>query len=87
LKASLLGKIASQCLVEQEEITKKLSEESKKLKCDFNLAQTANVYLEKKVAKLADALKRCQDEKQVAEDGKRAAEKTLENCKKDLEKL
>jgi uncharacterized protein with NAD-binding domain and iron-sulfur cluster len=54
LKASLLGKISSQRLVEQEEITKKMSEESKKLKCDFNLAQAANVYLEKKVAKLVD---------------------------------
>jgi hypothetical protein len=35
LKASLLGKVASHCLVEQEGIAKKLSEESKKLKCDF----------------------------------------------------
>jgi predicted nuclease with TOPRIM domain len=75
LKASLLGKIASQRLVEREEITKKLSKESMKLKRDFNLAQTANVDLEKKVSELADALKRCQDEKQVAEDRKRAAEK------------
>jgi hypothetical protein len=30
LKASLIGKVASQRLVEQEEITKKLSEETKK---------------------------------------------------------
>jgi hypothetical protein len=74
-------------LVEQEEITKKLFEESKKLKCDFNLAQTANVDLEKKVVELADSLRRCQDEKQVIEEGKRDAEKTLENCKNDLEKL
>jgi predicted metallo-beta-lactamase superfamily hydrolase len=67
LKASLLGKIASQRLVEQEEITKKLFEESKKLKHDFNLAQSTNVDLEKKVAELADSLKRCQDEKKIAE--------------------
>jgi hypothetical protein len=74
-------------LVEQEEITKKLFEESKKLKRDFNLAQTADVDLEKKVVELANSLRRCQDEKQVTEDGKRAAEKTLENCMNDLEKL
>jgi SMC interacting uncharacterized protein involved in chromosome segregation len=63
LKASHRGKIASQHLVEQEEATKKLSEEPKKLKRDFNLAQAANVDLEKKVAELANALKKCQDEK------------------------
>jgi hypothetical protein len=71
LKASLLGKIASQRLVEQEKATKKLFEESKKLKRDFNLAQAANVDLEKNVAELADALKKCQDEKKIVEDGKR----------------
>jgi hypothetical protein len=37
LKASLLGKDASERLVEQE-ATKKLSRESRKLKRDFNLA-------------------------------------------------
>jgi hypothetical protein len=83
----LLGKIASQHLVEQEEATKKLSKESRKLKCDFNLAQAANVDLEKKVVELVDALKRCQDEKNVAEDGKRVAEEALESSKKNLEKL
>jgi ribosomal protein S19E (S16A) len=87
LKASLLRKIASQCLVEEEEITKKLSEESKKLKRDFNLAQAANVDLEKKVAELVEALKNCQDAKKIAEDGRKIAEETLENSKKDLEKL
>jgi predicted nuclease with TOPRIM domain len=86
LKASLLGKIVSQRLVEQKEITKKLSEESKKLKCDFNLAQATNVDLEKKVAELSNALKKCQDAK-IAEDGKKVTEETLENSKKDLEKL
>jgi hypothetical protein len=85
LKASLLGKIASRRLVEQEEITKKLSEESKKLKCDFNLAQAANVDLEKKVAELDDALKKCQDEKMVAEDEKKIAEEAVGNSKKELE--
>jgi hypothetical protein len=59
LKASLLGKVASQRLVGQEKIIKKLSEESKKLNCDFNLSQAANLDQEKKVSELAEALKRC----------------------------
>jgi hypothetical protein len=50
--------------VEQEETLKMMSRESKKLKCDFDLAQVANLDLEKKVAKLADALKKCQDNKE-----------------------
>jgi NADH dehydrogenase FAD-containing subunit len=73
LKASLLRKISSQRLVEQEKITKKLSEESKKLKRDFSLAQAANLDLEKKVVELAEVLKRCQDEKKIAYDGKKIA--------------
>jgi hypothetical protein len=80
LKASLLGKITSRRLVEQEEINKKLSEESKKLNRDFNLSRAANVDLEKKVAELADAPKRCQDDKKVDEEA-------LESSRKGLEKL
>jgi predicted nucleic acid-binding Zn-ribbon protein len=49
--------------VEQEEALKKMFRESKKLKREFNLAQVANLDLEKKVVELADALKKCQDEK------------------------
>jgi septation ring formation regulator EzrA len=79
LKASLLGKVTSQRLVEQEKINNKLSEESKKLKCDFNLSPAANSNLEKKVAELADALKNCQDEKKVTEEA-------FSNSRKDLEK-
>jgi hypothetical protein len=59
--------------VEQEEAAKKLSKESTKLKRDFNLAQATNLDLEKKVTELADALKKCQDENKIAEDGKRVA--------------
>jgi phosphoenolpyruvate carboxylase len=80
LKASLLRKVASERLVEQEEAVKKISKEFRKLKCDFNLAQVANLDLEKKVVELADASKQCQDEKNIAEDA-------LENSKKDHEKL
>jgi hypothetical protein len=80
LKASLLGKVASQRLVEQEKINKKLSKESKKLNHDFNLFRAANLDLEKKVSEMAEALKRCQDEKKIAEEA-------LEHSKKDLENL
>jgi predicted transcriptional regulator len=65
--------------VEQEEINK-LSEESQKLNRDSSLSRAANVDLEKKVAELVDALKRCQDDKKVTEE-------VLENSRKDLEKL
>jgi hypothetical protein len=49
--------------VEQEEALKKMSRESKKLKREINLAQVVNLDMEKKVTELADALKKCQDEK------------------------
>jgi hypothetical protein len=42
LKASLLRKVASQRLVEQEKINKKLLEDSKKLSRDFKLSRAAN---------------------------------------------
>jgi chromosome segregation ATPase len=87
LKASVLGKVACERLMEHEETTKKLSEKSRKLKCDFDLAQAANLELEKKVAELAEALKKCQDEKKIADDGKKIAEEAFENSRKDLEKL
>jgi hypothetical protein len=66
--------------VEQEKINKKLSEESKKLNRDFNLSRATNVDLEKKVAELAEALKRCRDEKKVAEEA-------FANSRKDFKKL
>jgi hypothetical protein len=40
-----------------------MSRESKKFKHNFDLAEAANLDLEKKVANLAEALKKCQDEK------------------------
>jgi seryl-tRNA synthetase len=82
LKALLLRKVASERLVEQEEAAKKLSKESKKLKRDFNLAQVAILDLEKKVAELALALKKCQDEKKIVEDEKKVTEEALEDSKK-----
>jgi predicted nucleic acid-binding Zn-ribbon protein len=80
LKSSMLGKVAAEQLIDQEKVNKQLSQESKELKRNFTLAQAANLNLEKKVAELAEALKRCQDEK-------KAAEEALDRSKKDLEKL
>jgi predicted nucleic acid-binding Zn-ribbon protein len=76
----LLGKIASEWLVEQEMVNKQPSEESKKLRRNFDHAQAVNLDLEKKVAELAEALRQCQD-------GKKIAEEALEQSKKDFEKL
>jgi hypothetical protein len=69
-KASISGRIACEHLIEQEKINKKLLEDSR----------AANLYLEKKVAELVVALKKCQDEKKVAEEA-------AENSRKDIEKL
>jgi hypothetical protein len=80
LKASLLRKVASQRLVEQEKINKKLLEDSKKLSRDFKLSRAANSDLEKKVSELAEALKKCHDEKKIVEEA-------FANSRKDLEKL
>jgi hypothetical protein len=76
----MLGKVATERLIDQENLNKQLSQESKELKCNFSLAQCVNLDLEKKVAELAEALKRCQDEKKTADEA-------LEQSKKDLEKL
>jgi hypothetical protein len=76
----MLGKIAAERLIEQEKVNKHLSQESKELKRNFNLAQAVNLDLEKKVAKLAEALRQCQD-------GKKIAEEALEQSKRDFEKL
>jgi chromosome segregation ATPase len=51
------------------------------------LAQAANLDLEKKVAELVEALKKCHDKKKIVEDEKKATQDALENFKKDLEKL
>jgi hypothetical protein len=64
----MLGKIAAERLVEQEKVNKQLSRESKELKRNFALAQSANLDLKKKVAELVKALKHCQDEKKAADE-------------------
>jgi hypothetical protein len=76
----MLEKVATEWLIDQEKVNNRLSQESKELKRNFSLAQSANVDLKKKVAELAEALKHCQDEKKIADEA-------LEQSKKDLEKL
>jgi hypothetical protein len=82
-KASISGRIACERLIEQEKINKKLLEDSQKLSRDFKLSRAANSDLEKKVAELAVALKKCQDDMKVVFDGKRVVEEALEQSKKD----
>jgi predicted nucleic acid-binding Zn-ribbon protein len=76
----MLGKVAIERLVEQEKMNKQLTQKSKELKHSFDLAQSANAELEKKVAELAEALKASQDAKGLAESA-------LEQSKRDLEKV
>jgi DNA repair exonuclease SbcCD ATPase subunit len=84
LKASIVGRIASERSIEQEKATDKLSKESKKLKRNFDLAQAANLDLEKKVVELAEALKQCQDDKKIAEEALEQSKKFLRNFKKPI---
>jgi type IV secretory pathway VirJ component len=76
----MLGKVAIERLAEQEKVNEQLSQKSKELERNFALAQSTNMELEKKVAELAEALKISHDEKKVAE-------ATLEQSKKELEKV
>jgi DNA repair exonuclease SbcCD ATPase subunit len=76
----LIGRVAAEQLVEQEKVHTQLSRESKELTRNFALSQSVNLDLEKKVAELAEALKRCQDERKVAEED-------AENSRKELERL
>jgi hypothetical protein len=46
LKASIVGKVISERLLEKDEIIKKLSGESKKLKRELNKTQASSIELE-----------------------------------------
>jgi hypothetical protein len=78
----LIGRVAAERLVEEEKINAQLSQESKEVKHNFALAQSANLDLEKKVAELVEALKHCQDEKKVAEEAAESSRKELEKLRK-----
>jgi uncharacterized phage infection (PIP) family protein YhgE len=79
-KASICGRIACERLIEQEKANEQLSQESKELRRNFDLAQAVNLDLEKKVAELAKTLRQCQD-------GKKIVEEALEQSRKDFERL
>jgi hypothetical protein len=64
-KASISGGIACERLIAQEKVNKKLLEDHQKLNRNFKLSRAANSDSEKKVSELADALKKCQDEKRL----------------------
>jgi chromosome segregation ATPase len=87
LKTSILEKVTAKRFQEKEEAIKKMSGESKKLKWEFNLAQLANIDLEKKVADLADALKRCQDDLESSQKEVERLKKTREDDLKLIENL
>jgi hypothetical protein len=72
---------------QQEKINKKLLEDSQKLSRDFKLSRATNLDLEKKVAELVMALKKCQNDMKIVVDSKRVAEDALKQSKKDLERL
>jgi thiamine pyrophosphate-dependent acetolactate synthase large subunit-like protein len=61
-------------------VNKKLLEDHQKLNHNFKLSRAANSDLEKKVSELADAPKKCQYEKKIAEEA-------AENSRKELERL
>jgi hypothetical protein len=82
LKSSMLGKVAAERLIDQEKLNKQLSQESKELKRNFALSQSANLDLEKKVAELAEALKHCQDEKKLLMRHLSNPRRIWRNCKK-----
>jgi chromosome segregation ATPase len=80
LKASIVGKVVSERLLEKDEVIKKLSVESKKLKHELNNAHDSSPELEQHIFELVDSMKKCQDEKSTIEAG-------ILDSKKDLEKL
>jgi DNA repair exonuclease SbcCD ATPase subunit len=79
-KASISGRMACERLIEQEKANKKLVEDHQKLSRNFKLSRAANSDFERKVSELAEALKKCQDEKKIGEEA-------AENSRKGLEKL
>jgi predicted nucleic acid-binding Zn-ribbon protein len=80
LKASIVGKVISERLLENDEIIKKLSGKSEKLKHDLDKAHTSSAELEQRISELVDSLKKCQDEKNVTE-------AALQDSQRDMEKL
>jgi chromosome segregation ATPase len=72
--------VVSERLLEKDEVIKKISCESKKLRRELNKAQASGIELEQRISELAKSLKKCQGEKKLVE-------ASLDDSKKDLEKL
>jgi hypothetical protein len=86
LKASIVGRIASERLIEQEKATDKLSKESRKLKRNFDLAQAVNLDLEKKVVELAEALEQSNKDLEKLQKTHDDDLRLIENLRKDHNK-
>jgi chromosome segregation ATPase len=80
LKTTIVGKVVSERRNEKEKLVAKLSNDSQKLKHDLKKAHASNLELENRITELADSLKKCQEEKKLAE-------AALRDSKKDHEKL
>jgi chromosome segregation ATPase len=72
--------VVSERLLEKDEVIKKISYESKKLRRELNKAQASGIELEQWISELAKSLKKCQGEKKLVD-------ASLDDSKKDLEKL
>jgi cell division protein FtsB len=59
LKASIIGKVVSERLLENDEIVKKLSGEYDKLKRELNTTHASSAELEEQISELVDSLKKC----------------------------
>jgi chromosome segregation ATPase len=85
LKASIVGKVVSERLLEKEGLVEKLTSESRKLKREMNKAQASSLDLEQRITELADSLKKFQDEKGLVEAALRDSQKELEKLNKTRE--
>jgi predicted nucleic acid-binding Zn-ribbon protein len=77
--------VVSEWLFENDEIIKKLSGEYDKLKRELNTAHASSAELEEQISELVDSLKKCQDEKSIAEAALQDSNKDLEKMKKTHE--
>jgi predicted RNase H-like nuclease (RuvC/YqgF family) len=59
LKASILGKVIYERLLENDETIKKLSGDSERLKRNIDKAQTSSAELEQRISELVDSLNKC----------------------------
>jgi septal ring factor EnvC (AmiA/AmiB activator) len=65
LKASIVGKVISERLLENDETINKLSGDSEKLKRDLDKAQSSSIELEQRISELIDSLNKCRMKRKV----------------------